>query len=296
MVKCIECEEKIKENEGINHNKKWYCNACFYENYFYCDDCEEVYEIDESTEHEGLKYCEDCFSEAFGFCERCEATRDLDDLKVFEDSCYCEDCIERISRICNDCGERISTDDAIYSNCDDNYYCDDCYNNNFSCCDNCGYECWNDDIISTNNGYFCRDCYEENQPEFKESETFKINPFKRFVGVEMETEPEENNRFTISEAQIILNNDRNIKSQWKAKTDGSLNSGGIEFITSPLNGDLLFNELNKGCDIINHKIGYGVNARCGLHIHIDATGLKEQELKKVFVVFSVFEKELLKIV
>ena len=73
------------------------------------------------------------------------------------------------------------------------------------------------------------------------TETFKKNKFKDFCGYEIETINEDLNESVFDFESLEKFN------MFEQKHDGSLNDGGIEFVSNALNGDGLFKNIDKFC-------------------------------------------------
>lgn len=127
---------------------------------------------------------------------------------------------------------------------------------------------------------------ERYSPVFKfiESTTFKNNPEKRFVGVEIETELPGDILEGLRRFKPIPNH---LKYFLGWKYDGSLKYG-REFITFPTNGDKLFSYIKSLCKYLQTE-RYECSARCGLHVHFDARDLSEKDIEKIFWVYRLFE-------
>ena len=85
------------------------------------------------------------------------------------------------------------------------------------------------------------------------------------------------------------------EKNWQIKEDGSLNYNGLEAISRPINGDDLVEEIRKITEITKEK-GFGVSTRCGFHVHIDARDLTEQQIRNAYIIYSIFQNDLLKMV
>ena len=110
------------------------------------------------------------------------------------------------------------------------------------------------------------------------SSSFKINPCRRFNGVELEVLSTSN---SISEETAD-------KLNFHKHYDGSLSSGGEEFSSYPMNGDILFKSIKEFCDklIINK---YTIDTSCGFHAHFQVPKNDLEYLKKIFFFYNLYE-------
>jgi hypothetical protein len=127
-----------------------------------------------------------------------------------------------------------------------------------------------------------------NNNRFKKLKTtsFNENKYKQFCGVEIECLNTQGSKgkFSLLEQK---------KYQFGQGTDGSLSSGGLEFRSSPTQGDRLIKNVNNFCnELIARK--YKVDSSCGLHIHIE-TPRELELLQKLYIFYSKFENQFLKL-
>ncbi|MFA5396170.1 MAG: amidoligase family protein [Methanogenium sp.] len=109
------------------------------------------------------------------------------------------------------------------------------------------------------------------------SATFHKNPFKTFVGTEIECIRHGN---CVSRSSLYNNN-------FSSGDDASLNGDGKEYRSSPSQGDKLF-EMVDGFskELIDTK--HTVDRSCGLHIHIE-TPTDVDLIKKLYCFYSKYE-------
>jgi hypothetical protein len=199
---------------------------------------------------------------------------------------------------CGACGEYCHIDNR-YTAPNGSPRCETCFYEDFFICSGC------DGTFELGEGQdgYCYDCRDEsyegpycNQhflPKLKllESETFEENKSKRFVGVEIETEMEE-------DSELDMEYDDYFKAELSQftgfKGDSSLNNG-REFITLPANGDLLFNNVRKLCKHLNRE-EYTISKKCGLHIHFDARDLTENDIEKIYYTYYALQDRLFEMV
>jgi len=78
---------------------------------------------------------------------------------------------------------------------------------------------------------------------------------------------------------------------WSVDGDGSLRNNGIEFISKPLFGQ----DIIRALDILTNAldgVGHEINARCGLHIHIDVSELTTEQLVSMCTAYALVEKSI----
>jgi hypothetical protein len=92
-------------------------------------------------------------------------------------------------------------------------------------------------------------------------------------------------------------------SQWKIVSDGSLSLDGgtaaerqyaFEIVSPVLQGEAGLQEVKKVVDIL-YRSGATVNRTCGLHIHIDASGLTVDDVKTIVSRYATHEEEIDKV-
>lgn len=135
---------------------------------------------------------------------------------------------------------------------------------------------------------------------FGTSKNFRLNPSKRFVGVEIETDADDKtNLFRKSTKEVKkgkkvkeISELNKIFSDFSSVYDASIS--GQEFVSNPLNGDLLFNRIKKVCETLK-SLNYYNSKSSGLHIHLDMTKhcRNVEMLKKVAIFYYKFELYLL---
>lgn len=80
---------------------------------------------------------------------------------------------------------------------------------------------------------------------------------------------------------------------WAISTDGSLRNNGKEFISKPLSGENLQLALNVLDQTLkNQNRGADANARCGIHVHINALDINSAQLLAWISLYQVFERQL----
>ena len=121
----------------------------------------------------------------------------------------------------------------------------------------------------------------DNRPVvFMRSKTYKDNPLRRFISIELEIGRDKGNADEI--VQPVLK-----KYGMTAKEDGSVYSG-CEITTQPSNGDEFLTQVRDLTTALN-AVGARVDATCGYHVHIDARDYTWQSLRRMLILWSRVE-------
>ena len=201
-----------------------------------CEGCGDKYPVDELGKGTDNKlYCADCFSERYFICEGCRNVEELDEHYRGLDSCL---------------------------------YCGECYYDRYSTCDGCGTTCESDNIYyhERQDRSYCESCFPEDDNRFFSAKReYPLNGNERkFFGVELEC---------IKEGEKSLNGHSKSK-YWKCVEDGSLNSGGVEYVSPKLSYDPRgLKELKSFLGLLNDT-EHEIDATCGLHIHFSVNKLQ----------------------
>jgi hypothetical protein len=153
---------------------------------------------------------------------------------------------------------------------DENWLCNDCFDINCRSCSDCGRSLWNDDVIYTDDGAYCRRCYNrarrtwDSKPFICEPTYEKIGTRK--YGVELETHS--------CPDHVGLRDD----TVWGCKTDCSIE--GLEFVSPILQGDQGLAEIKNFCRHAR-ELNWKVNRYCGYHVHFDMTNENWQALRSI---------------
>lgn len=257
--KCSFCEEK-KELTYVTCEDADYCEHCLLEEFDVCYGCEEFVPNDLSLEQGGDCYCNDCFYERFAECENCSYIMDSD---------------------------------YVYYTVDGDAFCDDCYSEYYGWCQSCDSECHREYLYyqEGTDEDMCEQCYEAIEIDLDSynsitirdnpDNTFDKNKFKRLCGVELETVYKGEDVSDISDIG-------DTPFDFKRVSDGSINGIGAEWVSSPMNGDRLFNQIDGMSKWLkNNK--FSTNRSCGYHVHIDARDLYWAELCGIGIVGNAAE-------
>ncbi len=219
-------------------------------------------------------------------CSLCNHPYNWNFIKKYNKKNYCMTCYKKNFNVCDICENVVSEKLIKFHR---KKLCKACYSNKIIKCKKCNkrYGKWEMHLVSFNN--YCNTCYSKYYRRFKvigfrdtkiNPTTFKKNPFKRYCGVEIEcrNRNRDKNCFIKSELKEL---------KYSQHRDVSINSGGVEFISRPMNGDNLFNSITSFCDILNKK-KYFVDKSCGLHIHLEVQK-KINYLKNIYLFYEKFE-------
>lgn len=228
---------------------------------FKCTSCNNSYNINKTRKYNGKRYCISCYKRKFNVCGICNKVVN-ETLNKFRRKKLCNKCLKSNKIKCLDCKKIIGKWEAhgeLIRN-----RCESCYN--------LRYRNFRVIFLAQNK---------------LNSTTFKNNPSKRFCGVEIECRNRQRDKNCFIRKEL-----KNLK--FSQVIDSSINSGGVEFVSKPLNGDLLFNSIGNFCKIL-HKKKYFVDRSCGLHIHLGVQK-RLKHLKKLYLFYEKFEPLIFKMV
>lgn len=234
----------------------------------------------EPEEEEEVEICDNC-GEPIG--DGCECV-----------SCQRRNCGARVDRVCPNC--EYCEDHCPCSTCDncelrtgstcDNNYCDDCCSDNCRHNDGEGVEVdhftrrlqfattiphLRDSVeVYRNNGEL-----EKANKLLKESETFDVNPLRRFISLEVEV----NNVAYYGQDEIA-----NTARKWRDSivSDGSLDDYGIEINTQPTNGDAFTQHISEIYQALDAQGADATHENCGLHVHVDVSSGKAPRIEDYY--------------
>ncbi len=253
QLNCYSCECEITSGLQVKHDNQLYCQTCFDDDFCQCTKCNEIIHNDDALysevrRHEG-SYCTDCFNDLFFNCISCEGVFNKDD------------------RLCDP---------------DNDDICQDCYSESYTECESCNEVISRDDANYTDDSTYCASCYEEHENDclkFQTSKTFDENTSKRFVGIELE--------FIQTKDVSRLKDYGLIKDDGSVSAKDGCNGEGQEFVTYPVNGDLLYKTIDTCTDIF--KGNAYINSTCGFHVHLDMRDSTITERQNVYNAWRVFE-------
>lgn len=196
---------------------------------------------------------------------------------------FCGSCHAELFVHCDECDYVTHEADALRF--DGSILCESCYDDLISNCEHCGEPTWRTAMQDTGEEYICRNCAKK--IKFTDSPVFSANPFKRYVGIEIEC---------IFPPNVDLEVMRqNLADIGKFKHDGSVGpqggeeGEGIEFTLYPTNGDLLLERIEYVCRTLTTEYECFVNKTCGLHIHLDMQTATSEERRNVFEWWKVLQ-------
>lgn len=278
LVTCDECGNLVPAYTIRCVDDNALCQECFDDSFFVCRRCGETVLLDdESSDYDNV--CIDCADDVVSTCDNCgEIIYEEDDYWYDDDHYLCEECYPYHTFPCDWCGERYHND---YMQSDDNIsICDGCYDD--ACrCEDCGSIIPLDESYSTDDAYYCRDCWNEyHRNRSDHVHDYGYAPCLRFLrtdadvetgvpfyGIELEVDQDEDDYDNYQACAEELSQFRDI---WMT-TDGSLSEVGIELKTMPASYDYHMKQL-PWSDIVRvcKDNGYRSHApgNCGLHIHI----------------------------
>jgi len=223
-----------------------------------CDKCGGIFSLKGTTKYNKKRYCEKCYKKEFNVCDGCNKVKE-EELTKYKRYKICSHCFKTKIKKCVNCEKKFGTWEMkkIYA-IPNKHYCIPCYDSKFKLFQ----------VIKIN-------------PIKLNSKTFVKNKYKRFCGVEIECKSKERDKNCFIKQEL-----KNLK--FSQIIDNSLGLGGIEFVSVPMNGDLLFKKIDDFCNLLV-KRKYYVNKRCGLHIHLGVIR-KLELLKNIYIFYNKFEK------
>ena len=119
----------------------------------------------------------------------------------------------------------------------------------------------------------------------KYSDTFASNPYPYYVGVELETNESNVNKY-------VLMNDvwdsEDEGARWDCQHDGSLINGSEFALRQITNGDNIIREVSEFCNMLR-EYNYGTDDSCGVHVHIDFSEGNLSTLKRAVSLYQRYE-------
>lgn len=77
----------------------------------------------------------------------------------------------------------------------------------------------------------------------------------------------------------------NLRDYWKVTTDST---AGYEVVSPILDGEAGLEQIVKVCEVLN-TLGCKVDKSCGLHVHVDAHGLSNEQIGTIFLSYARWE-------
>ena len=288
-----------------------------------CYNCQGEIDMDEDeywTTGDGDYICDDCRANEYFCCDRCEELYHNDNAVWTNDGrAICEGCYSDYYFTCNDCNEVCSNDNEYYVNGEGYSVCDCCIDNYYRC-EDCGEYYSYDDIVDSDDGYYCRDCYEEREENMenenvimayhdrdipieylytqedlvkdlvyasKNVEHIGENMLK--MGMEIEVENYENKISNNDMAKMIREKFPHLKLVFEY--DSSIH--GFEIITQPMTMTYIREheeDFREICKLLSENGFVSHNGgRCGQHIHFSRVFFADNDEKYVGNLLNFFE-------
>ena len=240
-----------------------------------CSDCQNEITTDEEVfmnDHEE-QICENC-SDNYYSCHVCGDLNSEEYRYSFREVEYCEDCYNEHVQTCNACGNEDETVDMVYDDYD-GYICDECSSDYNQVPD---WNVFSNNFVNTDTSFVSpnRDKYS--------SDSFKLIPSKRYMGIEIETnfkqevyfqDLSDDLKYNIASTRINFDNADEFMylGRLSVVSDGSVRRGehehGLEVVLDPRRGDILHKDITTICENLKEGHGAYVSRHCGLHLHID---------------------------
>ena len=123
------------------------------------------------------------------------------------------------------------------------------------------------------------------EPTFHKGETFKRNPSRRFISVEIEV---------ARSAEDTSRHVDPVVSRWEGTAvveDGSLPDSGYEINTAPTSGDAFIERIEELSAALGRADAI-VTTACGMHVHVDARDLSYRALQRAVALYARVEPAL----
>ncbi len=129
------------------------------------------------------------------------------------------------------------------------------------------------------------------------STEFTLNPSKRLIGVEIEIagmKPESRQPLetTVLKWGGNIGSDPSVSANRLPK---GMQFSGAEIRTAPANGDEFIKQMTEIGAIVNKENAYA-NATCGIHVHVDVSDFKDEDLEKALVLWKRIEDSMFSLV
>lgn len=230
--------------------------------------------------------CPDCWSERYFICENCSEEYLWDDARDGTNSdFYCSSCWQENYFDCSACSKTYSTEESFYSEADEADYCRDCYNDRFFVCEDCNRTLDNDEYGEDGH---CSECCSNNDDDDVWGTDFK--PRSRSCGDSCKRLPSARPFGIEIECSAV---DYFDTDPWGHVHDGSLPSGGREFISPVLKGDDGLSAVSAFCKLLKDYRARA-NRDCGLHLHIEVKDHGWYDIHKLLLIYEKLEGYLFK--
>lgn len=279
MDDCDECDDVITEDESEENDG--FCESCREDREQCCNcnnwDLSEDMRTCSNNDH----WCESCHNDHFYYCEGCSDDHPQEDCRSSDaGDIYCDSCYDDNFSSCISCSEEITNDES-YGAPDGETYCSDCHCEAWTECEECCSEVSREESHYHNDMTLCDDCVGSSnagsRPQYRtprswsgSDECSELGSMRRF-GIELEL-------IECGGYDSWLDQD-----VWGAKTDGSV-SHGMEFVTAPIAGNDGLAAIREFCEHAEDN-DFGVDSRCGFHLHCDLTGSRGIQRKSIALAY-----------
>lgn len=220
-----------------------------------CSECGNFFSLFKTIKYKKKRYCVECCKNKFNVCDVCHKIVE-EKLNKYKSKKLCNHCFKTKIIKCSCCNKFFGEWEMRKRTC--LHYCLNCYEAKFKS--------------------FKILCFPHTK---NRSKTFLENKYKRFCGVEIECKNKNKNKNCFITPEL-----KHFK--FSQIRDSSLGLLGVEFVSKPMNGDLLFKKIDNFCETLNKK-KYYVDRACGLHIHLGIIH-KLELLKNIYLFYNKFEK------
>ena len=242
----------------------------------HCADCGEQESVSSNyayTNSDNEPVCDTC-SDNYTDCYNCEETINVDDAEYGHGDAYCQSCFEDNFTHCDSCGDACHVDDANWSERSGGYVCESCYDDeNYSTPD---WEVMSKEYVETRTSFV--------NPKYDryEKDTFNLIESKRSIGVEIETNF--NDDYSFSEiaddlrVQVGKTRDADVDDWYElgrlrmtndTSTTNHRHPYGGEVVMNPRRGDILVQDVDSICQTLQQDWGAYASVKTGLHLHVD---------------------------
>ena len=206
---------------------------------------------------------------------------------------------------CEDCERWYDSGTEHYSTNGGSTVCEYCYENNYGCCSDCGAIYPIDEMYSNDYGYYCPDCWHDEEdeiiksyhsdyrPDIEIQRTVDDKPEDATIGTEVEAEcrGSHSRNEVASAVNDIVNRNEDL---FMFEEDGSLSDEGYETISQPFTMRWFEKNQDLFKKMFNTMVDMGARSHdtttCGFHVHVGRHFFGNQEKECIDRLIYVFEK------